>query len=328
MPDRVGEQLGNYQLIQLLGQGSSGEVYLGGHIHLGTLAAIKVLHRELASEDFDTFRMEARLLAHLIHPHIVRVLEYGIEDKLPFLVMDFAPYGTLRQRHPKGTLLPLPSVISYVKQVADALQCAHDERLIHRDVKPENMLVGRRNEVLLSDFGIAILKQSVQGQYSSETSGTIAYMAPEQIQGRPCLASDQYSLGIIVYEWLCGRHPFKGSSAIEMAMKKLSTTPRPLRDIVPLVSPAIEQVVQRALAKDPEERFESVQVFAAALEQASFSDESSARAYPSLPTAVSPSDSSLPTALSDSSDDAFSTVPSGSLDNQIPILEEGLGDEV
>jgi len=335
MPDRVGEQLGNYQLIQLLGQGSSAEVYLSGHIHLGTLAAIKVLRRELASEDFDTFLMEARLLAHLIHPHIVRVLEFGIEDKLPFLVMDFAPYGTLRQRHPKGTIIPLPTVISYVKQVADALECAHDERLIHRDVKPENMLVGRRNEVLLSDFGIAILMQSAHGQHSSEMSGTMAYMAPEQIRGRPCLASDQYSLGIVIYEWLCGMHPFQGSSAIEVAMKQLSTPPQPLRDIGPSVLPAIEQVVLRALAKDPEERFESVQVFAAALEQASFSDESSARAYSHLQTekplssqtAVSPSDGSLPTALSDPSDDLFSTVPSGSLDDRIPTLDQELGDE-
>ena len=336
MSDRVGEQLGNYQLIQLLGKGSFAEVYLGGHIHLGTLAAIKVLHRKLASEDFDTFRMEARLLAHLIHPHIVRVLEFGIEDKLPFLVMDFAPYGTLRQCHPKGTRLPLSTVISYVKQVADALQCAHDERLIHRDVKPENMLIGRRNEVLLSDFGIAILKQSAPGQHPSEMSGTMAYMAPEQIRGKPCLASDQYSLGIVVYEWLCGMHPFQGSSAIEMAMKQLSTAPLRLRDIGPSISPAVEQVVLRALAKDSEERFESVQVFAAALEQASFSDEGGARTdlplqteqFLSLGIAVSPSDSTLPPVQSGSSEDTFSTVPSGSLEDQIPILDEELEDEV
>ena len=331
MPDRVGEQLGNYQLIQLLGEGSFAEVYLGGHIHLGTLAAIKVLRRQLASEDFDTFRMEARLLAHLIHPHIVRVLEFGIEDNVPFLVMDFAPYGTLRQRHPKGMRLPLSTVISYVKQVADALQCAHDERLIHRDVKPENMLIGRRNEVLLSDFGIAILRQSTTGQHLSEMSGTMAYMAPEQIRGRPCLASDQYSLGIVVYEWLCGMHPFQGFSTIEVAMKHLSTAPQPLRDSVPTISPAIEQVVLKALAKEPEERFESVQVFAAALEQASFSDESGARTDLPLQreqshflgTTVSPADSSIPGAL----EDAFSTMPSGSLENQIPVLDEELEDE-
>jgi eukaryotic-like serine/threonine-protein kinase len=180
---RIGQQLGNYQLIQLLGKGSFAEVYLGGHIHLGILAAVKVLHTHLMN--VNAFRTEARIIAHLIHPHIVRILEFGIEDQAPFLVMDFAPYGTLRQRHPKGTGAPLPTVVSYVKQVADALQYAHDERLVHRDVKPENMLVGRRNEVLLSDFGIAQLAQSSHEQHSYDTAGTLLYMAPEQIRGRP-----------------------------------------------------------------------------------------------------------------------------------------------
>jgi serine/threonine protein kinase len=323
MPERIGAQLGNYQLIQFLGAGSFAEVYLGGHIHLGTLAAIKLLRRQLASEDFQTFRMEARLLAHLIHPHIVRVLEFGIEDNLPFLVMDFAPHGTLRQRHSKGMPLALPTVISYVKQVADALQCAHDERLIHRDVKPENMLLGRGHEVLLSDFGIAILMQSANLQPSAETAGTMVYMAPGQIRGRPCLASDQYSLAIVVYEWLCGRPPFQGSSALKVAKKQLSDPPPPLRAFVPSVSPAIEQVVLRALTKDPQGRFESVQEFAAALERASFSDESSARASPALQTE---NPLSLQTAAS-SSDGSLTTLPSGPSVDRMPSLEKELGDE-
>jgi len=276
---RIGQQFGNYQLFQLLGKGSFAEVYLGGHIHLGTLAAIKVLYAH--SMDVNAFRTEARIIAHLIHPHIVRVLEFGIEDQGPFLVMDFAPYGTLRQRHPKGERIPLPTVVSYARQVADALQYAHDERLVHRDVKPGNMLVGRRNEVLLSDFGIALLAQSSHDQHPYDTAGTMLYMAPEQIRGRPCAASDQYSLGIVVYEWLCGTLPFTGASSVKVAMKQLSEPAQALRDIVPSISPAVEQVVMRALAKDPEERFMSVQGFAAALEQASLSDESSMLTQPS-----------------------------------------------
>jgi eukaryotic-like serine/threonine-protein kinase len=276
---RIGQQFGNYQLFQLLGKGSFAEVYLGGHIHLGTLAAIKVLHTQ--SMDVNAFRTEARIIAHLIHPHIVRVLEFGIEDQVPFLVMDFAPYGTLRLRHPKGERIPLPTVVSYARQVADALQYAHDERLVHRDVKPGNMLVGRRNEVLLSDFGIALLAQSSHDQHPYDTAGTMLYMAPEQIRGRPCAASDQYSLGIVVYEWLCGTLPFTGASSIKVAMKQLSEPAQALRDIVPSISPAVEQVVMRALAKDPEERFMSVQGFAAELEQASLSDESSMLTRPS-----------------------------------------------
>ena len=200
MADRVGQQMGNYQLIQLLGEGGFAEVYLGEHIHLGTQAAIKVLHTQITSDDIDKFRTEARTVARLIHPNIVRVLEFGVESKTPFLVMDYASNGTLRQRHPRGAHLPLNVVVSYVKQIADALQYAHDEKLIHRDIKPENMLLGRRSEILLSDFGIASVAQSSRYQNTQEVAGTVAYMAPEQIQGKPRPASDQYSLAVVVYE--------------------------------------------------------------------------------------------------------------------------------
>ena len=152
MVDRAGQQLGNYTLMRKLGEGGFAEVYLAEHIHLGTQAAIKVLHTQLSADSMDEFRTEARTIARLIHPSIVRVLEFGIEEKTPFLVMDYAPNGTLRQKHPKGVPLPLTTIVSYVKQIASALHYAHEEKLIHRDVKPENMLVGRRDEILLSDF--------------------------------------------------------------------------------------------------------------------------------------------------------------------------------
>src|SRR5256714_184769 len=271
MTDRVGQQLGNYQLIRFLGEGGFAEVYLGEHIHLGTQAAIKVLHTQLTIDDVDKFRTEARTIAHLIHPHIVRVLEFGVEGKTPFLVMDYAPNGTLRQRHPKGIALPLPLVVTYVKQVADALQYAHDKKLIHRDVKPENILLGRRNEILLSDFGIAIVAQSSRYQSTQDMAGTIAYMAPEQIQAHPRPASDQYSLGIVIYEWLTGERPFHGSFT-EIAIKHSVVPPPPLREKLPTISPVIEQVVLTALAKDPKERFGNIQAFANALEQSSQSD--------------------------------------------------------
>lgn len=273
MSDRVGQQIGNYQLIQFLGKGSFAEVYMGGHIHLGTLAAVKVLRTRLM--DSEAFRTEARIAASLIHPNIVRVLEFGMEDETPFLVMDFAPYGSLRQRHTRGERVPLPAVIAYVKQVADALQYAHDERLVHRDVKPANMLVGRRHEVLLSDFGIATLTHHSAVQQPYDTSGTTLYMAPEQLRGRPCAASDQYSLGIVVYEWLCGTPPFAGPSSLGIALKQISEPPPTLRAIVPAISPAVEHVVMKAIAKDIEQRFESVQAFSVALEQAGRLDESS-----------------------------------------------------
>src|SRR5438045_5400980 len=260
MADRVGQQMGNYQLIQLLGEGGFAEVYLGEHIHLGTQAAIKVLHTQITSDDIDKFRTEARTVARLIHPNIVRVLEFGVEGKTPFLVMDYASNGTLRQRHPSGAHLPLNVVVSYVKQIADALQYAHDEKLIHRDIKPENMLLGRRNEILLSDFGIAVMAQSSRYQNLQDMAGTIGYMAPEQIQAHPRPASDQYALGIVVYEWLSGARPFQGTFS-ETVAKHLHVPPPPLREKIPMLPYEVEQVVLTALAKDPRQRSANVHAF-------------------------------------------------------------------
>src|SRR6266536_325134 len=266
MAEHVRQQLGNYRLIQLLGQGNFSEVYLGEHIHLHTQAAIKVLHGQLASHDVESFLTEARTLAHLRHPHIIQVLDFGVEGTTPFLVMDYAPNGNLRQHQTKGTLIPLDTIITYVMQVADALQYAHQEKLIHRDIKPENMLLGRNNEVLLSDFGIAIMIQSSRSQHPQDTAGTIAYMAPEQLRGKPSPASDQYALGIAVYEWLCGDRPFHGTFA-ELHSQHLSVAPPPLHQKVPAIPAAVEHVVLKALAKDPIERFANVHAFSRALEE-------------------------------------------------------------
>ena len=208
---RVGQQLGNYRLIQVLGRGNFASVYLGQHIYLHTQAAIKVLHEQLLDDSVASFLTEARTIAHLRHPHIIQVLDFGVEDATPFLILNYAPNGNLRQHHQKGMRLALHTVVSYVRQIADALQYAHQRQLIHRDVKPENMLIGRNNEILLSDFGIAILAQNFHSQHSQNAAGTIAYMAPEQFQAHPCPASDQYALGIVVYEWLCGVRPFQGT---------------------------------------------------------------------------------------------------------------------
>src|SRR6266566_9794253 len=275
MVEYVGQQLGNYRLTRLLGEGGFAEVYLGEHIYLGTLAAIKVMRMSLASNDMENFRKEARTIANLVHPNIVRVLEFGVQDGNPFLVMDYAPNGTLRQRHPTDIAVPLPTIIPYVKQVAGALQRAHDEKLIHREGKPENMLLGRQNEVLLSDFGIALMAaQSTRDQALETAAGTIGYIAPEQIQGKPRPASDQYSLGIVVYEWLSGTRPFQGSLT-EVVSQHLAVPPAPLREQAPSISVEVEQVVMKALAKNPKERFTNIRDFAEALEQASQGSEAS-----------------------------------------------------
>src|SRR6266704_3341164 len=270
MTDHVGQQFGNYRLISLLGQGGYAEVYLGQHVRFKQQAAIKVLHAHLSEQETEHFQQEAETIATLAHPGIIRVLDFDVQDGIPFLVIDYAPNGSLRQRYPKGSLVPLPVIVSVVKQVAAALQYAHEQKFIHRDVKPENMLVGRHQEVLLSDFGIATITHSTSSLSTTAegTSGTLAYMAPEQIEGHPRPASDQYALGVVVYEWLCGERPFEGSVS-ELIAQQLSMSPPPLRERMPDIPAEVEQVVLRALAKDPKARFASVAEFATALEQAS-----------------------------------------------------------
>ena len=271
MQDRTGQTLGQYRIIAPIGRGGFADVYLGEHVFLKTQAAIKVLHTQLASDVTEQFLAEARTIAHLVHPHIVRVHDFGIENTMPFLVMDYARNGTLRQRHPRGISLPLALIVSYVKQIGGALQFAHDHRLIHRDVKPENMLMGARNEVLLSDFGIATISQTSRSLSTQDISGTIAYMAPEQVQGKARPASDQYSLGVIVYEWLTGRCPFQGSFA-EIASQHIFAPPPSMRVLVPSIPQEVEEVLMTALSKNPDARFARIEAFANALEQASHSE--------------------------------------------------------
>jgi peptide/nickel transport system substrate-binding protein len=270
MVDRVGQQLGNYRLVKMLGQGGYAEVYLGQHVRLNKQAAIKVLHEHLSEQEAEHFQQEALIISTLVHPGIVNVFDFDVQGGVPFLVIDYAPNGSLRQRYPRGSLVPLPVIVSVVKQVGDALQYAHEQKFIHRDVKQENMLLGRRQEVLLSDFGIATIVHNTSSLNveAQGTSGTLAYMAPEQIEGYPRPASDQYALGVVVYEWLCGERPFEGSVS-ELIAQQLSMPPLALRERVPAIPAEVEQVVLRALAKDPKARFASVAAFATALELAS-----------------------------------------------------------
>src|SRR5438874_12635837 len=164
MAERVGQFLGNYQVLRLLGRGAFAEVYLAEHRYLEVPAAIKVLHVRMEPDAHAKFLREARTIAHLQHPHIVRVLEFGFQDQTPFLVMEYTPNGTLRTQHPKATRLPLEQIVPYVKQLAPALDYAHQQHVIHRDVKPENMLLSANDQVVLSDFGLAVVQQSLDSR--------------------------------------------------------------------------------------------------------------------------------------------------------------------
>jgi serine/threonine protein kinase len=203
----------------------------------------------------------------LEHPHILRVFDFGMQDHVPFLVTAYAAGGSLRDRYPRGSRLALPDIVFLVQQVANALEYLHDRKLIHRDVKPENLLMTREHTVVLSDFGIAVVAHSERSLRQEDARGTGIYMAPEVFAGKPRLASDQYALGIVVYEWLTGTPPFRGSLA-QLAYYYAYTPPPSLRT-QRAASPQVEQVVFKALAKDPFNRFPSVQEFAHALEEAS-----------------------------------------------------------
>jgi predicted ATPase/DNA-binding CsgD family transcriptional regulator len=286
MADRVGQHLGNYRLQRLLGRGGQASVYLGEHTYLHRPAALKLLHLHLDEHGADQFLREAQTLAKLDHPHIVRVLDFAVQDGIPYLVMDYAIGGTLRTKHPAGTRLPLEQVLTYVSQVASALQYAHDQRLIHRDIKPENMLLDGRSQVLLADFGLALLTPTRSASTQAmdpAMAGTAPYLAPEQIRGQPRAASDQYALAIAVYEWLSGQRPFQGTP-IEVAIQHVSAAPSPLHEHLPDLSPAVEEVVMRALSKAPEQRFPSVQDFATALHHAAHPTSAVYLTTPAVPT--------------------------------------------
>ncbi len=270
MIDYSGQQIGSYRLVQRLGFGGFASVYLGQHVRIASRqAAIKLLY--MFDVNGKKFQQEAETTAALDHPHIIRLIDFDFHDQMPFLVMDYAPGGSLRSRHPEGTQVPLATVVQYVQEIAKALEYAHSKNVIHRDIKPGNILVGAQEELRLSDFGIAVLSRTGRTTLAAsyDTGGTAYYMAPEQSRGKPEKASDQYALGIMVYEWLCGKPPFSEGHAINIQYQHAYEPVPPLCEQLPTLSPAVEQVIMRALAKDPKGRFATVEEFATALVEAS-----------------------------------------------------------
>ena len=266
-----GERVGNYLLLQELGRGGHAHIYLAEHLYLKSPVALKLLNRSVAlHQDLVRFQFEARLLASLRHRHIVRALDFGWERTTPFLAMDYASRGSILSTFPRGIALSVESIVPAVLQIASALQYIHERQVIHCDLKPENILLGPHNQLWLADFGIATTTPSSPGHpyIRQAVRGTPQYIAPEQVEGNPLPASDQYGLAVMVYEWLCGQPPFHGSMS-ELCFQHVSRPPPRLRDHVPSLSAAVERVVLKALSKDPQQRFANVLAFAAALKQAS-----------------------------------------------------------
>ncbi len=282
----IGEQWGNYRLLSRLGRGGFAEVYLGEHLYLHTQVAVKILHASLGPGEEESFSREAQMIAHLRHPHIIQVLDFGFQQNIPFLIMSYARQGNLRARYPKGTRLPLSLVTLYTEQLSHALHYAHAQRLVHRDIKPENILLDQLDQLLLSDFGIALVAETFATENRQRSiAGTIPYMAPELMQGRVHTGSDQYSLAVMIYEWLTGSRPFEGT-AQQITMQHLYTEPPSLLSKVPDLPPGLDFVMLKALAKHPEDRYPTVLDFAWALKQVIEVD--AREATPILPPDLTP----------------------------------------
>ncbi len=232
---------------------------------LGTQAAIKVLV-DTAPEEREALLAEARKIAAWRHPHITLVLGFSEHQGFPYLVLQYAPHGTLKERYPPGQAFSIDTILPHVQQIAEGLQYAHERQTLHLDLKPANVLLDEQQAALISDFGISVILQPTKTHLTVRTfMGTPAYAAPEQFdeeRGRVTPASDQYALATMVYQWLTGRPPFEGASFVALATQKVFKDPPPLGANVP---PLLAAVVLRGLAKDPRARYSSARVFAEAL---------------------------------------------------------------
>ena len=268
MEERVGQQFGNFQVIRLLQSGKLADVYLAEHSVHKTQAALKVLHAQLSGQEVQDFLAEAQRIADLKHPNIARLLKAGVKGGRPYLATLYLSHGTLRTRHPRGSKLLLETAISYARQAAEGLYYAHEQGLVHQDLKPENLFLTSRSEVLVADFGIALRSSGALSFTKRATAGTAEYMAPEQALGQVSPVIDQYGLAVIVYEWLAGAPPFTGRFS-ELVAKHSSVPPPSLCAQLPNLVPAVEEVIFTALEKDPTRRFATMRAFVQALERAS-----------------------------------------------------------
>ncbi|QBD83138.1 serine/threonine protein kinase [Ktedonosporobacter rubrisoli] len=261
---QISRWIGKYRPIKLLGRGDFSEVYLAEDPHLQTQVAIKVLNPHANSNVHRLFNESIRTMARMDHAHIISVHDFGEQNNAPFCVMAYAACGSIRQWLQDVKSMPLKSMVTYVKQIAKALQYAHDLNIVHQRLKPENILLDEEGSVLLSDFGPTEIRGSL---LPSLSPSALRYMAPEQIMGRAQALSDQYVLGLIIYEWLMGAPPFTGAPT-EVFEQQMKGTPASLREKIPALSSLLEEVVMIALSKDPKNRFARINSFAFAFEQA------------------------------------------------------------
>ncbi|HLI89935.1 MAG TPA: serine/threonine-protein kinase [Ktedonobacteraceae bacterium] len=275
--DLIGTTLGNYRILSTLGQGGMARVYRAYQENLDREVAIKVLPPWYAADRsfVERFNLEARLVARLSHPNIVTVHDASEQQGHLYIVMQLVDGGTLKGRldklHSEGKVMNLADAVSIFTHIADALTYAHGQGIIHRDVKPVNVLMDRSGRPILSDFGIAKVLATTHGNLTRPGAGvgTPEYMSPEQCQGGPVDGrADIYALGVMLFEALTGRPPFLGDNYPALAHSHIYELPPRPSSINPAIPPAVEYVILKALMKNPQQRFQRASAMAEALKQA------------------------------------------------------------
>jgi serine/threonine protein kinase len=275
MADLTGQSLGRYHILEQLGEGGMATVYKAYDTRLERDVAVKVIRRgafpaEQLEQILKRFERESKALARLSHTNIVKVMDYGEYEGSPYMVMEYLPGGTLKQKMRK--LIPWKESIQLLLPIVKALGYAHEQGIVHRDIKPSNILLTSKNQPLLTDFGIAKILETRELTTLTGSSvgvGTPEYMAPEQWTGKADVRSDVYSLGIVLYEMVTGRKPYEADTpAAILLMQATEPLPPPSR-YVPDLPEGLERILIKALSKDPKDRFQNMAEFASAMEKLS-----------------------------------------------------------
>ncbi|MBA3531002.1 MAG: protein kinase [Ardenticatenales bacterium] len=256
-----------YQLYERLGEGGMAEVFRAEDLRLGREVAVKVLRPQYANEKsfLDRFINEARSMAGFSHPNVVNVYDVGRDGQRYYIVMEYVPGEDLRRTLERNGSLPMKQAIDIARQMAQGIGYAHRKGLVHRDIKPGNILITPTGEVKVADFGIAKAMASVGFTEPGIVWGTTAYLSPEQVRGEVATAaSDVYAMGVVLYEVLTGYPPFQGEDRVAIALKHLNETPPPFPDTLQLPR-GVEFLVRKALSKSPAERFANADEMARSL---------------------------------------------------------------
>ena len=260
-----------YEIIKTIGEGGMANVYLAHDTILDRKVAIKVLRGDLSNDEkfIRRFKREALSVSNLSHPNIVEVYDVGEEDGNYYIVMEYIEGKTLKQLLQKRGALTLTEVIDIMSQLTDGLAHAHEAYIIHRDIKPQNIMIEDNGRIKITDFGIAMALNSTQLTQTNSVMGSVHYLPPEQANGKGAtVKSDIYSLGILMYELLTGSVPFKGDTAVEIALKHMKEKVPSVRKQNPTIPQSVENIILKATAKNPKNRYDSVREMHADLETA------------------------------------------------------------